>query len=336
MWAVCTWYTNYTFSPASLRCVLTYCSNATTLPNTHYNYNLLLGGNTADINYNTLGQHGDRTPLNKSIFYPCQNSNGTSNYYRLENLTDFQHQSDTGIYVTCGPSGLYNYPSIWPPCSANITCLEPGLTADLKLQPVPGSPGNFSYLSQLAFSCMDPRKYVKMVGSSTAVRAPNVTTTCLWRKLYNVTASQLICTLHHCGHPYLDPGGFSPPPRGNNLFLIEDSRVNSSYVPFSTYITLNCSTGMYIESNQTDPTQSQVFVQCLPSVATYNIPPLASTYVYNLSMAAVKTYVAGAWPNCTRTVVCGQPPPPPVNGTRTWLNDSVQYQVIATLWQRGV
>ncbi len=327
--ATCTWYTNYTYSPANLQCVLTYCSNATTEPNTKYNYNLVLGGGKGDINYNTLGLYGDRTPLNKSIFYPCLNYNWSSNYYRLENLTDFKQQADTGITVSCGPNGLYNYPAVWPPCSINITCQDPGLTSDLQLQAVPKTPTNMSYLSQMSFSCTDPRKYVKIAASSNAVPAASITTTCLWRKLYNVTASQLSCTLHHCGHPYTDPGGFSAPPDANNLLLVEDARLKNSNVPFSSYITFNCSSGMYIESNQTEPSRSQVFVQCLPTVATYNIPPLTSTYVYNMSVPAAKTYVGGAWPNCTATIVCGQPPPMPVNGTITWLYDSVQYQVSA-------
>jgi hypothetical protein len=279
------------------------------------------------MNYNSLGQYGDRTPLNKSIFYPCLNYNRTINTYRLENLTDFQHQSDIGITVNCGPSGLYNYPPVWPPCSANITCQDPGLTANLQLQAVAGTPTNLSYLSQMSFSCVDPRKYVKIAANPSAVLAARITTTCLWRKQYNVTAAQLTCTLHHCGHPYTDPGGFSPPSAQNNLILVEDSRLTNSYVPFSSYITFNCSSGMYIESNQPEPSQSQVFVQCLPSVATYNIPPLASTYVHNMSVPAVKTYVAGAWPNCTITVFCEQPPPAPLNGSIAWLYGSLSKQV---------
>jgi hypothetical protein len=276
-----------------------------------------------------LGKFNDRTPLNSTIFYPCLNFNGTSNFYRLENLTDFQTQADTGITVSCGANGLYNYPAVWPPCSANITCQDPGLTADLQTQAVPGTPTSFSYLSQLSFSCVDPRKYLKITSSAAAL-APKIVSTCLWRKLYNVTANQLTCTLHHCANPYVDVGGFAPPPTQNNLVLLQDSRVTSSLVPFNSYLTFNCANGMFIESNQTDPSQNQVFVQCLSSTATYSIPPLTNTYVYNVSLPAVKTYVAGAWPNCTSTVVCGQPPAPPVNGSITWLYGSSDYQVRPT------
>ena len=60
-------------------------------------------------------------------------------------------------------------------------------------------------------------------------------------------------------------------------------------------------------------------MQCLPTVATYNIPLITNTYIYNTSQPAVRSFKTGKWPNCTSTVVCGQPPAPPVNGTITWI-----------------
>ena len=36
--------------------------------------------------------------------------------------------------------------------------------------------------------------------------------------------------------------------------------------------------------------------------------------------------LGGQWPNCTQTVVCGQPPLPTVNGTRTWLGNAEESQ----------
>ena len=322
----CTWYKNYTLVPDDLECILTYCSNATTDPNTNQNYNLVLGGNPSDLNYLTLGNYQDRTPLTKTIFYPCVRFNMNSNYYRLENLTDFQYQADGGINVTCGFDGLYKYPATWPQCSANITCQDPGITTDLLIAQVPGTPKSFYYLSQMAFTCVDKRKYMKISSSSSSLVA-SITTICLWRKQYNVTASQLTCSLHHCAHPYNDNGSFVPPPLENNLVLVEDYRTASSFVPYSSYITFNCSSGTYIETSQTDPTQTQVFVQCLPNVATYNIPTITNTYVYNTSLVAAKSYQPGFWPNCTSTVKCGQPPAPPVNGSITWMN-GITNQVI--------
>jgi hypothetical protein len=326
--ATCTWYTNYTLTPADLQCVLTYCTNATTLPNTNNNFDLALNATSLlDINYNTLGRFADRTPLRASIFYPCKNYNWPSNTYRIENLTDFQSQADTGINVTCNANGVYNYPATWPQCSANITCADPGITPDLEVAEVPGTPTSLSYLSQQTFTCVDKRKWLKIAAATSSPLAANIVSTCLWRKLYNVTADQLICTLHHCANPYTDDGGFSPPPPQSNLILVQDSRINSSFVPFNSYITFNCSSGMYIETNQTDPSQTQVFVQCLSSTATYNIPTITNTYVHNVSVAAAKSYVAGAWPTCASTVLCGQPPPPPVNGSITWLYGAALNQV---------
>ena len=314
----CTWYKNYTLVPSDLECILTYCSNISTVPNFNNNYNLVLGGGSLDQNFLTLGNYQDRTPLTKSVFYPCLRYNEASNFYRLENFTDFQSQADGGINVTCGSDGFYKYPIAWPQCSANITCQDPGITVDLQVSQVSGAPTNFSYLSQMAFSCVDKRKYIKITSTSNPL-APSIASTCLWRKLYNVTANQLTCILDHCAHPYNDNGSFPPPPVENNLALVEDSRTASSFVPFSSYITFNCSSGTYIETSQTDPTQSQVFVQCLPTVATYNIPLITNTYIYNTSQPAVRSFKTGKWPNCTSTVVCGQPPAPPVNGTITWI-----------------
>jgi hypothetical protein len=278
-----------------------------------------LGGTSSDINFKTLGMYQDRTPLRRSIFYPCKDFNNTLNYYRLENSTDFQYQADVGINITCGSDGFYKYPSSWPQCSVNITCQDPGITPDLQITPVPGTPTGFSYLSQMEFSCIDKRKYLKITGTSNPL-APSITTTCLWRKLYNVSANQLSCILDHCAHPYNDDGSFPPPPQENNLALVEDTRTASSFVPFSSFIIFNCSSGMYIETNQTDPTQTQVFVQCLPTVATYNIPTITNTYIFNTSLPAAKSFRLGQWPNCTRTVKCGQPLAPPTNGSIIWIN----------------
>ncbi len=327
--ANCTWYTNYTLIPADLQCVLTYCTNATTFPNENNNFDLILNATSSlDINFNTLGKFFDRTPLKASIFYPCKNYILTSNTYRLENLTDFQSQADIGINVTCNTSGVYNYPATWPQCSANITCTDPGITEDLLLSEVPGTPTSLSYLSQQVFTCADKRKWVKIATAISSPLTPNIVSTCLWRKLYNVTAKQLICTLHHCANPYLDDGGFAPPPPENNLILIQDAQINSSLVPFGSYITFNCTSGTFIETNQTDPSQTQVFVQCLSTTATYNIPTITNTYVHNISLVAAKSYVQGAWPNCTSTVLCGQPPLPPTNGSVIWLYGSPEYQVM--------
>ena len=329
----CNWNKVNDFLSTNLQCVLTYCTNATTDPNAGQNYNLVMGGGSSDMNYNTLGKFQDRTPLGKLVIYPClqwdQNSSDAYNAYRLENNTNFKSQADGGITVLCGTDGLYKYPSAWPQCSQNVTCQDPATNADVQYAQIVGTPTNFTYMSQLSYNCKDKRKYVKITSSSDPLSSA-VTSTCLWRKLYNVTASSLTCTLHHCAHPYNDNGSFAPPPPENNLLLVEDARTLSSFVPFGSSIVFNCSGGTYIESNQTDPTQTQVFVQCLTTVATYSTPTITNTYVFNLSLPAVKTYQPGLWPNCTGTVRCGQPPAPTVNGSLTWINSpdlQVQYCV---------
>jgi hypothetical protein len=252
------------------------------------------------------------------------------NAYRLENSTNFKAQADGGITVACGVDGQYKYPTSWPQCSQNISCQDPATTTDVQYTPVAGTPTNFSYMSQLSYTCIDKRKYIKLTRSADPL-TPTIISTCLWKKTYNITASDLTCTLHHCAHPYNDSGGFPPPPASNNLFLVEDSMTMNSLVPFNSYITFNCTANMFIENNQTDPTQNQVFVPCLPTVALYNTPPITSTYIYNISMPAFKSYQPGQWPNCTTTVKCGQPPSPTLNGSVVWIAGA-ELQVLYCVW----
>ena len=67
----------------------------------------------------------------------------------------------------------------------------------------------------------------------------------------------------------------------------------------NVFITCSCEAGTHIEAAEPDPSQSSLAVECLTTVGEYDIP--------------------AQWPNCTRTVLCGQPPAAPLNGTRTWL-----------------
>ena len=58
--ATCEWSKSFSLMPADLECVVTYCDNPDT------------GPNTSGLNYN-LEWDGERVPINGSITYPCLN-----------------------------------------------------------------------------------------------------------------------------------------------------------------------------------------------------------------------------------------------------------------------
>ena len=70
-------------------------------------------------------------------------------------------------------------------------------------------------------------------------------------------------------------------------------------VPFNSYITYDCEPGTHIERAEPSPTLNTFDVLCKADLGVYEVP--------------------SQWPNCTATVLCGQPPDHPVNGSRTWL-----------------
>ena len=56
--ARCEWSKSFSLMPGDLECVVTYCDNPDTEPN------------TSGLNYN-LEWDGERVPINSSIIYPC-------------------------------------------------------------------------------------------------------------------------------------------------------------------------------------------------------------------------------------------------------------------------
>ena len=72
-------------------------------------------------------------------------------------------------------------------------------------------------------------------------------------------------------------------------------------ISFSDGVTYRCDSNTYIENDGIDKNDAEIQVDCIDFVGEYNTP--------------VKQ--GESWPNCTETVVCGQPPEPPINGTRT-------------------
>ena len=230
------------------------------------------------------------TRLNSPLRYPCKAG------HWVESDVDWRSQAPDGTDVMCGQDGYYSYPTTWPQCSSTVTCADPGNSLEVTRTLEEGD--ELQYNSLLRYTCDDNRKWIKLLG--TASLSPQLETRCQWRKTYPLDGSKLVCEIHHCRHPHNDPGSHSPPGAEYDLTLVD--RTNWT-VPFGTEIVYECAANTFIENQETTPTQTSLSVECLSGVGEYDTP--------------VRT--GGSWPNCTRTVLCGPPPPLPVNVTREWL-----------------
>ena len=95
------------------------------------------------------------------------------------------------------------------------------------------------------------------------------------------------------------PGSHPAPPPANNLLLANRSDWD---VPFSSEISYHCAPGQFFEDDtKVEPTDQSLAVVCL-EVGEYDTPVRQNK----------------VWPNCTSTVLCPNPPQPPVNGTSSW------------------
>ena len=284
--ARCLWYRNYSLVPADLECVLAYCDNPVSLPNSN------------GAKYNFTWDGALLTNLSQTIFYPCQDD------HRLEGDTTSKSQAEGGLSVECGEEGEYLYPPTWPQCSSTVVCQDPGNT-DLVLRTYK-SGADLAYWSVLRYVCQDPRQWIKTAEASSSLSAA-LETRCEWRRTFPLDGSSLVCQIHHCRHPHDEPGSHQPPPADHQLSLVEREDWD---VGFSEEISYRCHPNTHIESEEIDPSQTSVSVSCLAGVGEFNTP----------------VRQGASWPNCTETVVCGQPPLPPVNGSRVWLSPGSELQ----------
>ena len=282
----CLWYRNYSITPSDLECVISYCDNPTTSPNDDHNYNLNWNNNLV-----LIGQR---------ISYPCMSG------HRLEQNVQYWSNAAAQTLVQCGADGNFIYPTTWPQCSNSITCEDPGNSAGVT-RSYTDSRVDLIYKSQLRYVCDDNRRWIKTSSQPDTSLASSLTTMCEWRKTYPLDGSDLVCIIHHCRHPHNDPGSHTPPPPENQISLV--NRANWD-VAFGSSITYSCADNTYIELSQPDKGPREISVACIANEGVYNTP--------------VKQ--GDKWPNCTETVVCGQPPVPPVNGTRTWLSPAQENQ----------
>ena len=282
----CLWYRNFSLLPSQLECVLTYCDSPILLPN----------NNGANYNFSWDGEL--LTELGETIFYPCRNN------FRVENDTTSKEEAATGVDIVCGSDGEYVYPGTWPQCATTVTCPDPGNSQEVDRTYKSGA--DLEYWSMLQFVCQDPRKWIK-TDETTSVLSAVLETRCHWRKTYPLDGTNLVCEIHHCRHPHDDPGKHEAPPVENKINLVER---NDWDVAFGSSVIYRCASNTHIENEEVDPTQTEISVSCVDQVGEYNTPVKAG----------------GVWPNCTETVLCGQPPPPPVNGTREWISPGQELQ----------
>ena len=277
--SACNWNKKLQYLPGDLECVLTYCDNATSAPNSPHNYNFVWTGAVV--------------PINNYLTYPCNNN------HRVEQDVDWKNNAAASTQVKCKSDGTFDYPDPWPQCSTTVTCSDPGNSDEITRSSA-NSVTPLQYDHQFKWKCDDPRKWIKLSTDSLDDLKSQIFKKCHWRKTYPIDGTDLVCVIHHCMHPHDDPGKHDPPPTQNHISLVSQS---SWTVQFGDYVVYECDSNHFIENDEADPTQTKINVTCIQDQGVYNTP-----------VKQGKT-----WPNCTETVVCGQPPDPAVNVTRTWL-----------------
>ena len=231
---------------------------------------------TKTFNYN-YNWNGNLVQIGWSISYPCKPN------HRLEQNVQWWSNAGAQTVVQCGADGNFTYPSTWTQCSASITCEDPGNSEGVT-RSYTDALVDLVYKSQLRYICDDNRKWIKTSSQPDTALASSLTTKCEWRKTYPLDGSDLLCVIHHCRHPHDDLGSHDPP--NPNLQLNLKSRTNWD-VPFNSFITYECQTGTHIERDEPSPTLDSIEVKCVENSGVYETP--------------------AQWPNCTATVLCGQP-----------------------------
>ena len=106
--------------------------------------------------------------------------------------------------------------------------------------------------------CRDSRYYIRQVIPTSTPVAATITAKCLWYQNYSQVPANLQCQLHHCSSPEEGESRFDQPPPENQLELVISPEVNASLVSLGAYVSYSCVPGSYIESNETDPSRTQV------------------------------------------------------------------------------
>ena len=248
-------------------------------------------------NYNFYWDSQTLTRLTQPLTYPCKSG------HRVESQVDWKEDAPSGTDITCGSDGNYVYPATWPQCSSTVTCSDPGNSAEVVRTVEEGD--LLQYFSLLKYQCEDNRKWIKLEGTTSL--SPHLETRCQWRRTYPLDGTKLQCEIHHCRHPHNDPGSHSPPEAKYQISLVEKTNWT---IPFGGHVVYQCEPNTNIENDELSPSQTQVEVLCVSGEGVYDTPVRQGL----------------TWPNCTSTVLCGQPPPLPVNVTRQWISPASDLQ----------
>ena len=282
----CQWNTTYSLTPPDLECVLSYCDNATVEPNTN------------GLNYNFTNPYTLKE-IGLFFTYFCKDN------YRIEEDVENKYNASDKSFAKCETDGMFKYPDPWPQCSETVSCPDPGNSSEVTRTYISGS--GLQYDSTFEYRCDDPRKWIKHDGEVDALLVATKHNRCQWRQSFPLDGTTFVCVIHHCRHPHDDPGNHPPPGPEYNISLVNRADWD---VSFTDSVTYRCDTNTFIENDGIDKNDFEIQVDCIDFVGEYDTP--------------VKQ--GKSWPNCTETVLCGQPPEPPVNGTITWLSPAVDMQ----------
>ena len=181
----CLWYKNYTVLPSELECVLTYCDNATEIPNENgANYNFIWDGNVI--------------PLNSDVDYPCKDG------MKIENATYYRWHASNMSVVHCASDGELKYPAEWPQCSEDIQCGEPPVETDGgSRQWIVGNENADDYDTTVAYRCVNGSEF-DTTGDS-AGESVEIEISCRWNKAWDPWPVLPPCYITDCVDPFPIP-----------------------------------------------------------------------------------------------------------------------------------
>jgi hypothetical protein len=136
---------------------------------------------------------------------------------------------------------------------------------------------DFSFIFSLSFSsdrelqcknlnisswqCRDSRFYIKQTALASEPTVASYPATCLWYRNYSLAPANFECRLHHCSHPHVGESSYLPPPTENQLQLVVSQSISDNLVPLGSNISYSCILGTFIESSETDPSRTQVYLR---------------------------------------------------------------------------
>ena len=171
--------------PSELECILTYCDNATHIPNEN------------GANYN-FSWDGELIPLYTDLAYPCKAG------MRLENSTHYKGQASNMSVVSCGGDGEMKYPAEWPQCSADIECGDPPSNTEggSRLWVV-GEEWDSNYRATIAYRCFNGSKFD--TSGNGLGDTLEIAISCRWNKLWDPWPVLPPCYITDCVDPYPVP-----------------------------------------------------------------------------------------------------------------------------------